>query len=112
MTVQALHTGSRSTHATTRTRTGVIGRNERVAFGAVTGVSRRQLVGIDLGFGSVDSALGFETTHGHDFMATAQPVERGHRSSVVEQRMIADHDWNTIGVADHHLETATGWTTQ
>lgn len=112
MTVQALHTGSCSAHATARARTGVTGRNERVALGAVTRVGCRQRVGVDLGFGSIDAALSFETTHGHDFMASAQPVERGHRSSVVEQRMIADHDWNTIGVADHHLETATGRTTQ
>ena len=112
MTVQALHTGSCSAHATARARTGVIGRNQCVALGAIARVGRRQLVGIDLGFGSIDAALSFETTHGHDLMAPAQPVERGHRRSVVEQRMVTDHDWNTIGVADDHLETATGRTTQ
>ena len=106
MGVEALHAGACATDATVRSRACVIGRQRRVAFGGVSGVSVCDEQRIDLRLGPTHGACGLETADGQDFSLADQPVTRGHRFAVVHQGSVTHDDGPAVGIADDDLERA------
>ena len=90
----------------------MIGRHRGVPFVGVRGVGRGEQFGIDLAFGRIDTAVGFELRNAFDVARTDEPEARGHRGRIVEQRRIAHDARITRGVAHDDIELAARATTE
>ncbi|MEY2399306.1 MAG: hypothetical protein QOJ00_2480 [Actinomycetota bacterium] len=106
--VQTLHTVSGTPDASARTRTAAVNGNRRVAFDAVTLVSGRECVGIDVGFRRAHATAALELAHSPVRVRPDQPVSGGHRRAVIEKRRVADHNRGAGVVAHHNVEIARG----
>ena len=90
----------------------MLGQDVGVALGGIGGVGGQQFVGVYLGFGSVHATSGFEPRHCSNIGWVNQPIARGHRGAVVQQRCIAHYARVAVGVAQHHGEVALRATPQ
>jgi hypothetical protein len=57
-------------------------------------------------FDFIDCTIRFKSAHCVYFTASHQPIQRGHRSAVFEERSIEQDDRFTIGRADNHTKLA------
>ena len=90
----------------------MLGQDVCVAFGGIRSVGCQQFVGVYLSFGSVHTTSGFEPRHCSNIGGVNQPITRGHRGAVVQQRGIAHYARVAVGSANDHSEIALRATPQ
>jgi hypothetical protein len=90
----------------------VIRRHCGVAFIGVRRMRGGESLRIDLAFGRVDPAVGFELRDTFDVARTDEPVAGGHRGRIVEQRGVAHDARITRSVAHDDVEVAARATTE
>lgn len=90
----------------------MLGQDVGVALGGIRSVGGQQFVGVHLGFGGIYATGGLEPRHCSNIGGVNQPITRGHRGAVVQQRGIAHHARVAVGSAHHHGEIALRATPQ
>ena len=110
--MQALHAPAGTSHSPGGSVAGVIGWQFRLPFHGVTKVGLGQSLRAALGLSPTNTPGRLETAHPDPEVVVDQPVKGGHRASVLQHRMVADHNWPPSSVTYSHREPASRFTAQ
>lgn len=81
-------------------------RQERVAFERVLAMRRCKGTGVDRRLGCPNAALAFESGDLPAQVGVHEPEAGRHRTTIVEQRCVGDHDRTTVVADDRDVECA------
>ncbi len=112
MSMQTLHPDACSRYAAKRAGAGVPFGYGGVTLEGVAVVSFGHKKRIKCTFGRTDTSGRLESADRNDLGTAHQPVPRGHRRSVMEQRSISYHDRLTGWATHHYVEVPLGTTSQ
>ena len=82
----------------------MMSRNCGVPLRGIALVGAVKLVGVDGVFGRAHTTSRLEPGDTHVQLGIDEPVTRGHRRAVVEERSVANDDWLARGTANDNLE--------
>jgi hypothetical protein len=106
--MQALHAAPSSTDTATWPWSGVVFGNIAVADALILAVHSVDVFETDEFLDAVDASVSFHGPDLSDLIWSDEPIQGGHRRTVVEQRRIAQHDRVTI-VRTHDDAIGTLW---